>query len=112
MTGLDFASLAVEEPSKVWDLTVAARGLYLWGWARAALEPGAKMNWGSCCVPGLCRFPTAVRRASQPSPLYSSENRGWGRGSDSPKICQTSELEALFQPLPLGEQEPHEFVWL
>lgn len=33
MTVLDFASLAVEAPSKVWDLTVAARGLYLWLWS-------------------------------------------------------------------------------
>lgn len=57
--------LGNEEPSKVWDPTVAARGLYLWlgscrrpwGWARAALEPGATMNLGSCCVPGLCRVP-------------------------------------------------------
>lgn len=33
MTNLHFASLAVEEPSKVWDLTVASRGLYLWLWS-------------------------------------------------------------------------------
>lgn len=61
------------------------------------------MNLGSCCVPGLCRVPHSCEECESAIPLYSSENRGWGRGSDSPKIRQTSELEALFQPLTLGD---------
>lgn len=50
MTGLDFASLAVEEPSQVWDPTVAARGLYLRLWScrqHLGLGQGCLGTWSA-----------------------------------------------------------------
>lgn len=65
MTDVDFAPLAVRSHLKFgtqqWPPKACTWGSgpagSTWGWARAALEPGAKMNLGSYCVPGLCRVP-------------------------------------------------------